>query len=562
MGAVYRSALLLACLTSFASAAAAQIVRGRVTETGSGAEIGGVVVTIVNATTRAQGARTLTDAEGRYALRAPGAGSYRVEVKRIGVRRVLSDVVALAAGETRVVDVAVEALAYTLPEIVVSGLSACAGSMGDASRIGALWEEARTALFATRISLRDRLFRATVVRYTRQLDPRSLRVIKEEGREIQGVMDKPFRSVHAESLSAHGYVVTDHDNTQIFHAPDADVLLSDSFVNDHCFRLARANRERRGLVGLAFAPAAGRRLSEISGTMWLDERTFELSLVEFRYVNVNGLPDDNAIGGEVHFAKLDNGAWVVRRWFIRLPQGSRSSTPMTVSGATPNVFVRRVGYILREEGGQVTAESMLRRERPAGLHGTVVDSLGHPLSGAIVSLTGTPYRSVVDEQGRFRVDNVTPGTFSVIAEHPGYAQLGIRAAEAEVDLPEGLVSQLHLSAPRMRDVRARLCPAEPAEDDRADLRVVLLDPRGNLVPFARVRITWMTVSGIQRSAVDASRATDEAETDQNGAAMFCGLPANRMLPIFVLRGEERRAVRADSVRLKDREVQARVIRVP
>jgi hypothetical protein len=284
--------------------------------------------------------------------------------------------------------------------------------------------------------------------------------------------------------------------------------------------------------------------------------------VEFRYVNVNGLPDDNAIGGEVHFAKLDNGAWVVRRWFIRLPQGSRSSTPMTVSGATPNVFVRRVGYILREEGGQVTAESMLRRERPAGLHGTVVDSLGHPLSGAIVSLTGTPYRSVVDEQGRFRVDNVTPGTFSVIAEHPGYAQLGIRAAEAEVDLPEGLVSQLHLSAPRMRDVRARLCPAEPAEDDRADLRVVLLDPRGNLVPFARVRITWMTVSGIQRSAVDASRATDEAETDQNGAAMFCGLPANRMLPIFVLRGEERRAVRADSVRLKYREVQARVIRVP
>lgn len=556
-------AVLIACLTCAPALLDAQIVRGRVTERGSGAIVGGVLVSLIDARTRAQAASTLSDSEGRYALRAPGAGAYQVEAKRIGVRRFVSERIALAAGETQQIDIVVEGLAYTLPEIVVSGLAACTGSTGDAPRIGALWEEARAALFATRISLRDRLFRGTVSRYVRELDPRSHRVLKEEGRQIQGVVDKPFRSVDADSLSAQGYVVTDASNVRTFHGPDADVLLSDAFVRDHCFRLAPSSRERRGLTGIAFAPAAGRHISDIAGTMWLDARTFELQLVEFRYVNTSGLPDDNAIGGEVHFAKLQNGAWVVRKWFIRLPQGSRSSTPVTVSGATPNVFVRSVGYVLREEGGNVTAEAMLLRERTAGLQGTVSDSLGNPLVGAVVVLSGTPYRGIVDALGNYRINGIAPGTFSVVVEHPAYLAFGIFAAEAEVSLPEGLISQLQLAAPRTRVIRARLCPSTPDRDpDLADLRLHLLDSKGQLVPFTWVRVDWREYRGVTPRTVVTAGLYLAAETDQHGAATFCAVPAGTVLPISVLRGQDQRPVRADSVRLSAGELRAVRVRVP
>ena len=556
-------ATLAACLTSAPSFADAQIVRGVVTERGSGAVVGGVVVSLIAAGARQPAASSLSDPQGRYALRAPGQGTYHVEAKRIGVRRFLSPPLTLAAGETRQLDIVLEGLVYTLPEVVVSGLATCTGSTRDAPRIGALWEEARTALFATRISLRDRLFRGTISRYIRELDPRSHKVLSEEGRQIQGVVDKPFRSVDAESLSAHGYVQTDRNNIRTFHGPDADVLLSDAFVRDHCFRVAVPTRERRGLIGIAFAPAAGRRLPEISGTMWLDQRNFELQLVDFRYVNVEHIPDDDAIGGEVHFAKLPNGAWVVRKWFIRLPQGSRSGTPVTVSGSTPNVFVRSVSYILREEGGHVTAEAMLARERPSGLVGTVSDSLGSPLRGAVVRLSGTPYRATVDAGGRFRMDGIPPGTFDVVVEHPDYLAYGVFVAQAEVNLAEGLVSQVSFDAPRTREIRARLCPGDRPDPQQADLRVHALNERGDLLPFTPLRIMWNEYEDVRPNVRIAVRPHyRDVQTDQHGAATFCGLPGGRLLPIYVLRGEQQRPVRVDSVRLNDNELRARIVRVP
>lgn len=549
-----------ACLTPLLLGA--QIVRGRVTERGSASVVGGVLVTLINATTRAQSASTLSDAQGNYALRAPQPGSYHVEAKRIGVRRFLSAAITLAAGETQRLDIRVEGLVYTLPEVVVSGLTPCVGGSADAPRIGALWEEARTALTATRISLSERLFRGTVTRYIRELDPRTRRVIKEEGREIQGTMDKPFRSVEADSLSTHGYVVTDRSGDRTYHAPDADVLLSESFVRDHCFRLAAPSRARRGLMGLAFAPAAGRRLSEIAGTMWLDARTFELRLVEFHYVNVPDLPDDAIADGEVHFEKLTNGAWVVRRWFVRLPHGSRSSTPVTVSGGTPNVFVRRVGYNLREEGGHVTAQAMVTREARAGLVGTVTDSAGRPLTGAVVVLSGTPYKAIVDATGAYRLDGIVPGTFNVIVEHPHYLAYGVWGGESEVNLPEGLVSRLDLTAPRMRDIRARVCPNSNDEVERADLRVRLIDAAGRPVTFMKVRVSWNVYGALTPSQIRSQVHYAEAETDQHGAANLCAVPSQTMLPIFILRSTEARPVRVDSVRLRDGEVHARDVRIP
>jgi hypothetical protein len=186
----------------------------------------------------------------------------------------------------------------------------------------------------------------------RELDVRSLRVLSEARSETEGIMDRPFTDLSADSLAKVGYWHPASDGMTVrYHVPDAAVLVSAAFLRDHCFSLARARRERRGLIGLAFEPLAT-KLSDVRGVLWLDSGTFELRLVEFRYTDLT--PPDERIGGELHFARLGNGAWIVRRWFVRMPQArGYASAPVGVEGRVPSVLVRPGPANLLEEGADL-----------------------------------------------------------------------------------------------------------------------------------------------------------------------------------------------------------------
>lgn len=357
--------MLLASALLSASLADAQVVRGRVSERTTAAPLGGVLIELLTVTAGAPGvavASALSDPAGGYAVRGPGPGRYVVTAKRIGVRRFVSDAFDIAEGETVARDLALDALLYQLPEVVITGMASCDANAHDGDRVASLWEEARTALLATQISLRDQLFAARVTRYVRQLDPRSKRVLEETRSEAAGVVSRPFSAVDAESLSTLGFWQARPDGRVTYHGPDADVLLADAFLRDHCFREARGGRNRRGLVGVGFRPLPHRTLPDIVGTVWLDEKTFELRFVEFTYSRVHLSADSADIGGEVHFARLRGGAWIIRRWFIRLPVDARPAEPLTTEQtAAPWVLVRPRALRLREEGGEVAAEEQLRR---------------------------------------------------------------------------------------------------------------------------------------------------------------------------------------------------------
>ncbi|MEP7346163.1 MAG: carboxypeptidase-like regulatory domain-containing protein, partial [Gemmatimonadaceae bacterium] len=177
--------LLFFALALCAPSVGAQLVRGTVTERTSGAPLSGVLVTLVNEASRTVGS-ALTSERGDYGIRAPEAGRYRIDAKRIGVRRFSSPVFDLTAGETREINVQLDALLYSLPEVVITAIPLCNKGDKEAGRVAALWDEARTALAATQISLRDRLFNARVVRYVRQIDPANFKVINETRSDVQG----------------------------------------------------------------------------------------------------------------------------------------------------------------------------------------------------------------------------------------------------------------------------------------------------------------------------------------------------------------------------------------
>jgi protocatechuate 3,4-dioxygenase beta subunit len=87
----------------------------------------------------------------------------------------------------------------------------------------------------------------------------------------------------------------------------------------------------------------------------------------------------------------------------------------------------------------------------ATLVGTVYDQAGAPLAGGKVTLTGNPqaigltYEGRTDTQGRYRIENVLPGTYQVHAQRPGGSAGGnpfdvlvdIQNSKASVFLREG-----------------------------------------------------------------------------------------------------------------------------
>jgi hypothetical protein len=464
----------------------------------------------------------------------------------------------VGAGETVVRDLQVDAVLYVLPEVVVTSLATCRRS-ANAARIAALWEEARTALFASELSLRDELFRAHVTRYVRELEPRDARILSETRSEVSGVVSRPFTSVDPDSLSQRGYWWPEPDGSVTYYGPDAEVLLSDAFVRDHCFE-ERRQRDRRGMVGLGFRPLADRTLPDVVGTLWLDERTFELRFVEFTYSRTitNAAPSAH-IGGEVHFARLASGAWIVRRWFIRLPFVGKPSAPLTTRRTTaPWVLVRPSNLQLREEGGEVAAEELVAGSSMASVTGVVRDSANRPWEGVRIRLAGSRLTTTSRATGAFTLDSVSHGTWQFIVEDPGYDTLGLAAAEARAEVQPNRATRVTLRALDTRGILGRLCPTVPIRRGTGALRLAIRTTGGDsLVSQLPLQVTWTPVGSRGRPLPPEflQRATDD-----QGRVTLCGVPAGVELTILVARfsGGAGAPIR---VIVPDRGVKGLVIRV-
>lgn len=69
---------------------------------------------------------------------------------------------------------------------------------------------------------------------------------------------------------------------------------------------------------------------------------------------------------------------------------------------------------------------------PGGVAGTVVDTTGRAVVGAVVHLGGTRYGAMVDSSGRYRVSGVPAGTYMLHVSELGYA-----ADSSRVTIPSG-----------------------------------------------------------------------------------------------------------------------------
>jgi hypothetical protein len=337
----------LATLALLAAAPlAAQTVVGEFVDPVTAGGIAGARVKLQDAAERTVQA-ALTDAAGSFRIMAPEPGRYTVLAERIGYAPTRSPTLLLGRDAEVHHRLVSETREVQLPAVVVRGRARCVRRPGDTQETAVVWEEARKALDLARATAAGRLHRFRIQAFVRELDPVTRKVRGERQTIREGYDERPFVTVPLERLDRYGFIEQAGD-TLVYHGPDAEVLLSDVFLDAHCFRLRAPGPEEAGMIGLAFEPVRGRRVPDIRGVLWLDRASAELRHVDFEYTRPLISGPAGVPGGRVDFQRLPDGAWIVSHWTLRMP--------LAALAAGPSRGRMEWGYRLtaiREEGGRV-----------------------------------------------------------------------------------------------------------------------------------------------------------------------------------------------------------------
>ncbi|HEX7938033.1 MAG TPA: hypothetical protein VF483_03515, partial [Gemmatimonadaceae bacterium] len=99
----------------------------------------------------------------------------------------------------------------------------------------------RTVLTAVQLTARDAEVNSTIIAYERRLDRAARRVQEQTGTVNTALVTQPWHSLGPGVLRKAGYVTEDTRDGATFYAPSIDVLLSQEFAEDHCFRFAKSD---------------------------------------------------------------------------------------------------------------------------------------------------------------------------------------------------------------------------------------------------------------------------------------------------------------------------------
>lgn len=403
--------IVVAAIISACSAwtAAAQVVRGTILDSVALRPIVGAVVLALDSAGGTR-ARTISDRLGHYEL-SLGPAALRLRALRIGFRpRELPT--PTITDSTTTIDIVLSRLPTLLePVRIVSGAQ-CPKRSSDETVFGLL-DQARAGLLAMVVARETSPARIVRLSFKRAIDGTSERIRSQEVR-IDST-DHPGPSFRAARSAAEFVQLGFADPPRSFFAPDAEILLDDSFREGYCFSIAHADQSRPGEIGLAFAPAT-RRVGrvDIDGTLWIDTVARELRDVRFRYVGLDRSIDAASPGGHIEFRTLGNGIVLIDRWFLRL-------AAMTAE----TVFVRgrervRPGQLVAEESGGEVA----RASWPDGFtwhaslgtfRGYAVDANGNFARGVTIGLAETDYRATTNDRGAFEIESLLPGPYVATA---------------------------------------------------------------------------------------------------------------------------------------------------
>ncbi len=524
----------VAALLHPSGAASAQRVRVHATDAVTGAPVSAVVAMLIDDAGR-RVAAALGGDDGTVVLSVGTAGRFRLRVERTGYAAwTAAEALALtpATATTLEIRAPLTERRGALEAMIVRSTASCERGIGAASReaVAALWEEAGKALLATAVAEQERRVAVRVRTAERRLSVGGY-VMHDSVLPSRVVTGRPYVTLPAESLNAGGWVRRAGPALEYF-APDAEVLLSPAFADTHCFDTVHGEGADAGLIGLTFAPASGVALAEplpdVRGTLWLEARTSQLRRVDFDFVNLPApegrgtveLPPEQNARGRAEFGQLEDGSWIVRRWWLRVPVLTRWKQGFALPGRRAQYWAGE----FRERLGESVPLGEGADDTPAAVvSGVAYDSsASEPLVDAVVSLGG--HRTRTDSTGRFRIAAWLPGTYEVRVRHPRLIAAGVGDLGGTLPLVTGDSLTLTAAIPAPTSLLATQCPTSGAGSLVAG---VVLDRAGAPLDAAVVRLWLPGTTAIPRGArASASEQGVVIQTTADAAGRFriCGVP--------------------------------------
>ena len=503
----------------------AQGIAGTLVQTETGAPIEGASVVLLNRSGDQVDWR-LTDASGRFGFPRIQAGTYLLRADRIGHASVLSDSIMVEPGVTTVYRLETPVEAILLAGIDVTSSSRCELRPGRGASTAAVWEEARKALEATSRTTDLGVYRYVIRHYERELDDRGREVRSEQSRIQRGVMANPFLSLNVEILLERGFMHSDGDGF-VYYAPDADVLLSDRFLDSHCMSLTEGEGEAEGLLGLSFEPTENRGVPDISGVLWVDPEDAELQWLDYRYEFLN-VPNSDRLGGKIQFYGLPNGTWIVREWYIRMP----------LLEATLGIDQQTRLIGLREQGSLVLSVNNLQGDLVLDSGAGIIEGVvllpegSDPVVGVVVLLDDST-RVTTDEDGRFRFTALAQGYHGLRVLNPVLDSLGLPAEPVFFEVSAGEVTSASLRFSSIQTVLTEKCGPVERPGFEGILTGFALDENGDPLPGARVSVAWEEFEQLGGTLGTVHKVLTTSELPDDALFLVCGLPRDRAVDLTV-----------------------------
>jgi hypothetical protein len=453
-----------------------------------------------------------------------------------------------------------------LNTVSVSSTELCPGSP-DRGAAFRLWEQARFGLLATVVAREAKPAAITSLLFQRNVWPNDSLVHIQTTERVRGYTARPFvASSTPATFAANGYAIEERDGSRTYSAPDADVLLDETFAETHCFHVQRPDGAHPNQDGLAFVSMTGRdSLVEVVGVVWIDHINPVLRSLEFRYIGIEPSAERANAGGRLEFRTMANGITLIESWSLRLPLMTRPGPTLeamdpTLIGRRPAAPRRRQDRVnyrvndVRETGGQVIeaewADGTHWEAARTGLSGTVVQrGTQAPVPFAIVSLVGTSDSTIANATGDFTLAPLIAGRYSVEAVDTTLRTFAPERSDTKtMNVVSGRLTVIRPEVSTLSSTLANACQGRQAIHDNTVTilgHVSIIGTNDQALSSKQVFSSWLfdnTAPGTDRSR-EARVADQLSAIDAAGRFLVCGVGANRFVQ-FKMR--EKRGIVADT----------------
>jgi hypothetical protein len=495
-------------------------------------------------------AGTLSGPDGRYLLRAPSPGRYRVRARRLGFVPDSSNELTFSVDGALHFDPVLRQLTTSLQAVSVEGASRCVVSPASGAQAFRLWEAAQNALSATIAASTGKQFAFRLGRFQREIDPATGRIIHGSEWEMRALSSEPYYSISPDSLAATGFARTEGDSA-VYFAPDARTLTSAVFAQTHCMRAIR-DRAKPEQIGLGFEPVARTGLVDVAGVLWLDRASGELRNLEYRYeLGVGNSAQAGSSGtesatGRIEYRRLDNGGWIVNHWLIRVPvQKDERNNVLSSNGAGGNLTVRstRVARTTAfwEVGGDVRAvldpsdPGFSQKSEVGAVRGSVITGPKHvgvphvEINVASTSPSAHRWQTMTGKDGLFAFDSLPEGEYSLTVTAASLDTLNTLVSPVPLRIGASTLQTVTITIPSADEGRAALCSATNSSTTIVH-GFVTDSATGQHITGARVEAYWLSGTTRNIGGLTTSAHQRVTLTDSSGKYVFCGMePTTRLL---------------------------------